>query len=55
MVAGYLPISSAKIPHIRTLVVGIVIMSILRWRPTGIIGREHAVSSSSGEKDIIAS
>jgi len=55
MVAGYLPISSAKIPHIRTLVVGIVIISILRWRPTGIIGREHAVSSSSGEKDIIAS
>ncbi len=54
MVAGYLPISSAKIPHIRTLVVGIVIISILRWRPTGIIGRERAVSSSAKTKEIIS-
>ena len=54
MVAGYLPISSCKIPHIRTLVVGIVIISILRWRPTGIIGRKRAVSSSAEKKDLIS-
>lgn len=47
--AGYMPIASMNIPHIRTLVVGILIISILRWRPQGLIGRKRAVSSSAGE------
>lgn len=47
--AGYLPIESSQIPHIRTLVVGLLIISILRWRPQGLIGRKRAVSSSAGE------
>ncbi len=50
--AGYLPISSTKIPHIRTLVVGLIIIAILRWRPTGLIGRKMAVSSSSTSRKI---
>ncbi|MFW5986217.1 MAG: branched-chain amino acid ABC transporter permease, partial [Halanaerobiales bacterium] len=48
--AGYLPISSTKIPYMRTLVVGLVIISVLRWRPTGLIGRKRAISSSGQEK-----
>ena len=49
--AGYLPIASMKIPHIRTLAVGLLIIAILRWRPSGLIGRKRAVSSSAATEE----
>lgn len=45
--AGYLPIASTKVPYVRTLIVGLIIVALLRWRPRGLIGRKKAVSASA--------
>lgn len=50
--ADYLPIASAKVPYVRMLVVGLVIIAILRWRPRGLIGRKRAISSSAESGDL---
>ncbi len=52
--AGYLPIATTKIPYVRTLMVGLVIVALLRWRPQGLIGRKRAVSATAGDISDIA-
>jgi len=45
--AGYFPLGAAQLPHVRMLTVGAIIILLLRFRPTGLIGRERAVASSA--------